>query len=52
MEEEKKEEIEKRPFFMTYEKDKWVLNVIDPKTKEIIEKKVSLNGKWKRIEDK
>ena len=48
MEEEKKTEwIDERPFFMSYENDKWVLNIKDPETKDIVEKRVAVQGgRW------
>lgn len=46
MEEEKKEEREEPNYFMSYENDKWVLNIKDPVTKEVIEKRVATQGRW------
>ena len=45
MEEEKKRE--EPNYFMSYENDKWVLNIRDPITKEVIEKRVADgSGRW------
>jgi hypothetical protein len=49
MEEKEKPVIDTRPFFMSYENNKWVLNIKDPKTEEVIEKRVALNGRWSRL---
>lgn len=47
MEEENKEERPEPNYFMSYENDKWVLNIKDPVTKEVIEKKVAVQGgRW------
>jgi hypothetical protein len=45
------EEIEKRPFFITYDniKSQWILHIKDPKTEEVIERKIFVNGGWKKF---
>lgn len=56
MEEKKEYDIntkDDRPFFMTWDKnsEKWILNIKDPKTNEVLEKKVFMNGGWRRLEE-
>ena len=38
---------------MTYDNKKnlWVMNVTDPATKQIVEKKTFINGMWKKIRE-
>ena len=49
-EEKEKPVMDERPFFMSYENNKWVLNIKDPTTKEVVEKRVaSAGGHWTRL---
>jgi hypothetical protein len=49
MEEEQKEERPDPGYFMSYENNKWVLNIKDPVTKEVVEQRVSSNGRWQKL---
>ena len=44
------EEEQERPdpnYYITYEDGKWVLNILDPATKEVKEQKIHIRGYWK-----
>lgn len=40
-------------YFMSYDvkRTRWILNVLDPVTETVVEKKEFINGMWKKVKE-